>query len=146
MKVRIKIDKEKYPEAKLPFKAHKADAGFDLFSATEANYDIEHGFYFYDTGIHIEIPEGYVGLIYPRSSISKYQLRLCNSVAVIDSGFSGNIQLRFDPEEFPVTKKYDKGDRIGQLVIMPYPEIEFEEVDELTETERGTGGLGSTGA
>lgn len=144
MEIKIRLNKEHYPEAQMPFKKHKQDAGWDLFAATDAKYNYEYGFYYYDTGIHLEIPEGYVGLIYPRSSISKYDLRLCNAVGVIDSLYRGQIQFRFKPEEFPTVKKYEKGDRIGQLIVMPYPEITFKEVDELSNTERGQGGFGST--
>jgi dUTP pyrophosphatase len=96
----------------------------------------------YDTGIAIEIPQGYVGLLFPRSSVSKTVLTLSNSVGVIDSGYRGSIMFKFRyPEEGPV---YEVGDRVGQIIIMPYPQISFEEVEELSETERGEGGFGST--
>jgi dUTP pyrophosphatase len=98
----------------------------------------------YNTGLAIEIPEGHVGLLFPRSSISKTVLSLANSVGVIDSGYRGSIMFKFRyPEEGMV---YDVGDRVGQIIIMPYPTIEFEETEELSSTERGQGGFGSTGA
>ena len=171
MKVRIK---KLHENAVIPSYAKKGDAGLDL-TAVDKYYDV-HGCVVYRTGISIEIPEGYVGLIFPRSSICKQDLTLANAVAVIDSGFRGEILMKFKPslmfvsdeeglisdeyetfkcadgveipwnERIPMTAiDYNVGDRIAQLIIMPYPHIEFEEVDELTETERGDGGYGSTG-
>ena len=97
----------------------------------------------------MEIPEGYVGLIFPRSSIFKTDLRLSNCVGVVDSGYRGEIKFVFDLAAGPIIDLatcYKPGDRIGQLVIMPYPYIEPEEVIELTNSERGVLGFGSTGA
>ncbi len=101
----------------------------------------------YDTGIAVEIPEGYYGDVAPRSSISNYDLVLANSIGKIDSSFRNSIKFRFKVIDngSPNIKMYDVGDRIGQLIILPYPKIELEEVDELSETERGMGGFGSTG-
>ena len=143
MKVKIK---KLYKDSVLPTKAHATDAGYDLYA-----YSWMRDFYgnlWYSTGIAMEIPEGYVGLVFPRSSISKKELLLTNSVGVIDSGYRGDISFKFvdapkvggEPE-----KEYKKGDRIGQIIIMPYPEIEFVEVDELSDSERGDGGYGSSG-
>lgn len=125
--------------AKIPKKQREGDCGFDLVSVSSkvSDYYIE-----YDTGICLEIPKGYVGLLFPRSSISKTNLTLCNSVGVIDENYRGPIKLRFRKEG---NKIYDIGDRIGQIIIMPYPQVEFEEVDELGETERGDKGWGSSG-
>ena len=99
----------------------------------------------YDTWLSVEIPEGYVGLIFPRSSICKYELSLSNSVGVIDSGFRGNIKFVFNKTMGDESKIYATDSRIGQLIILPYPQIEPIEVDELTETARGSNGFGSTG-
>jgi dUTP pyrophosphatase len=126
-------------------------------------YD-EYGNICYGTGLAFEIPEGYVGLIFPRSSICKEQLLLSNAVGVIDSGYRGEVSFKFKPsmaldnrqcvktdaEKFwsiAVRQNdiYKVGDRIGQIIIIPYPSIEFEEVEELSETERGEGGYGSSG-
>jgi len=97
----------------------------------------------YGTGIAVEIPPGHVGLIFPRSSIFHTGLILTNSVGVIDSGYRGEIKAVFKaPGHYDI---YRIGERIGQLVIVPIPDVEYEEADELSETERGTGGYGSTG-
>jgi dUTP pyrophosphatase len=139
MKVKIK---KLHPDAVIPQYGKPGDAGMDLTTVTE-EWNDDNSMVTYDTKLAIEIPEGYVGLLFPRSSISKTILSLANSVGVIDSGYRGSIMLKFRyPEEGPV---YDIGDRVGQLIIMPYPQIEFEEVKELSSTERGEGGFGSTG-
>ena len=129
-------------EAVEPVKAHPTDAGADL-TATSKKWDDEKQCWIYGTGIATEIPDGYVGLIFPRSSIRKYGLALSNSVGVIDSGYRGEIMCSFKPSGTCPT--YNIGDKIAQLIIMPYPEIIYTEVTELTETDRGEGGHGSTG-
>jgi len=128
--------------AVIPTYAKDGDAGMDLVATSIKfpNYKISYG-----TGLAIEIPVGYVGLIFPRSSIRKVDLSLCNSVGVIDSGYRGEIEVTFSRIE-EQESRYSVGDKIGQLIIMPYPQIEFEEVDELSTTERGERGFGSTGA
>jgi dUTP pyrophosphatase len=96
------------------------------------------------TGLAVEIPEGYIGLLFPRSSISNTNFILANSVGVIDSSFRGEITFRFRKlHNFQET--YYSGSRIGQILIIPHPEVEFVESEELSETNRGTGGFGSTG-
>lgn len=136
----VKI-KKLHKDAVIPSYAKPGDAGMDLTAVTEF-WNRDYSTVTYDTGLAVEIPEGYVGLVFPRSSVSKTTLILANSVGVIDSGYRGSIMLKFKyPEEGLV---YEVGDRIGQLVIIPYPQITFEEVEELSETERGTGGFGST--
>ena len=84
-------------------------------------------------------------MIFPRSSIRNYELALTNCVGVVDSGYRGEIQFTFNKIGGVPSKKYDVGDRIGQLIILPYPQIELEEVSELSSTERGDGGFGSSG-
>ena len=158
MKVKIKRLNSK---AVIPTKAHPTDAGFDLV-ATSRTVDSDHNIV-YGTGLAFEIPEGYVGYIFPRSSISRKEVMLTNAVGVIDSGYRGEVTFKFkfaanaymtkcDADEWihsflpGMDKKfYDVGDRIGQLIIMPLPEIELEEADELSASDRGTGGYGSTG-
>lgn len=135
----IKI-KKLHPNAVIPFYAKPGDCGMDLTAVTEKWND--DNTVTYDTGLAVEIPEGYVGLVFPRSSVSKTSLVLANSVGVIDSGYRGSIMLKFKYIEEGLV--YDAGDRIGQLVILPYPQVSFEEVDELSSTERGEGGFGST--
>lgn len=139
--MKVKIEKL-HPKAVVPKYAHDTDAGLDLVATTRClDFD---GNVVYGTGLAFEIPEGYVGLIFPRSSNAKKSLLLSNSVGVIDSGYRGEVTFKFkrtgNKEEY-----YNVGDRIGQMIILPYPKIEFEEVDELSESERGAGGYGSTG-
>ena len=128
--------------AVIPVYAKPGDAGLDLVAIRE-EWTEDNGMVTYDTGLAIEIPEGHVGLLFPRSSVSKTILTLANSVGVIDSGYRGSIMLKFRyPEEGMV---YEVGEKVGQIIILPYPQITFEEVDELSSTDRGEGGFGSTG-
>lgn len=161
--------------AVIPTYAHATDAGMDLV-ATSKTID-EYGNVVYGTGIALEIPEGYVGLVFPRSSNSKKHLLLTNSVGILDSGYRGEVTFKYKPPMTVCYKKlkdrlarlllgvrrkahcgdvdveswhlnnyeYEVGDRVGQLIILPYPKVEFEETDELSASDRGTGGYGSTG-
>jgi dUTP pyrophosphatase len=147
MKVRIK---KLESTAVIPVYAKAGDAGLDL-TATSKSFDT-FGNVVFGTGLSIEIPRGYVGLLFPRSSISKYGIVMSNSVGVIDSGYRGELMVKYKPTPHykdriaEVPFEYDLGDKVAQLVIMPIPIIELEEVGELTTSERGTGGFGSTGA
>ena len=136
MKVKIK---KLSPDAKVPRYAKLGDACMDLYAVSHT-ID-KHGNQVYDTQIAMEIPEGYVGLVFPRSSVSKTGLTLRNSVGVIDSGYRGSIMLKFSGE----AGSYLAGDRVGQIMILPYPQIEYVEVNRLSDSERGSGGFGSTG-
>ena len=157
----VKI-KKLYEDSTLPTKAHATDAGYDLYAHSKS-YD-DDGNVVYGSGVAMEIPKGYVGLVFPRSSNAKKGLILSNSVGVIDSGYRGEITFKFKENlkffyEYGETcekelklqynpfcyNHYSIGDRIGQIIIMPYPEIEFVEVEELSESERGEGGYGSSG-
>ena len=129
-------------EAVMPTKAHQSDAGADL-TATSKKWDDEKQCWIYGTGIATEIPEGYVGLVFPRSSIRKYGLALANSIGVIDSGYRGEIMCSFKPTGSCPT--YNVGDKVAQMIIMPYPVVNYVEVTELSDSERGEGGHGSTG-
>lgn len=142
MKVNIK---KLNPNAKVPTYAKHGDAGMDLTAVT--CYRDEYDNYVYGTGLALEIPEGYVGLIFPRSSNRKTSAYMTNHVGVIDSGYRGEVMVTFKSRDF-ITRDsapYSIGDRIGQIIIIPYPHIEFTEVAKLSETERGEGGHGSTG-
>ena len=139
--MQVKI-KKLSPEAVIPTYAKVGDAGMDLV-ATSMKFDGTQ--ITYGTGLAMEIPKGFVGLIFPRSSIRKTDLSLSNSVGVIDSGYRGEIQATFKKENGLDSLAYKVGDRICQIIIIPYPPIEFEEVTELNNTERGEGGFGSTG-
>ena len=176
MKIKIK---KLHPEAIIPSYATQGDAGMDMTAIT-AQIDKSGLFIEYGTGLAVEIPEGYVGLLFPRSSLSKTSLVLANHVGVVDSGYRGEIKFRFkelgmsikemEPEVLKTLQEdrerkglplltgpvenviwvasessYEIGDRIGQLMIIPHPQIEFEEVDELEDSQRGTGAYGSTG-
>jgi len=139
-KLKVKFKKlSKYAIA--PSYAKDGDAGLDLTAYTLTDLKSEP-FIEYGTGIAMEIPQGYVGLVFPRSSVSKKEnFYLKNSVGVIDSGYRGEIKLRFNRSE----DRYEVGEKVGQLIIIPYPTIYLEEVEELSSTERGEGGFGSTG-
>jgi len=137
MKVSIK---KLHDDAVIPKYAKDGDAGMDL---TAIDVLTDEFTITYKTGLAIEIPRWHVGLLFPRSSVYKTGQALTNCVGVIDSGYRGEIMMKFTFS--PYQREYQIGDRIGQLVIMPYPKIEFEEVATLTKSSRNTGGYGSTG-
>ena len=153
MKVRIKKLNEL---AVIPTYAKDGDAGMDVIATSiisDTPTQITYGL-----GIALEIPKGFVGLVFPRSSIRKTGLQLSNSVGVIDSGYRGELQATFNKlfggeamydemkvNEIQPNDFYKVGDRVAQIMIIPHPPIEFDEADELSDTERGDGGFGSTG-
>lgn len=152
MKLKVK---RLHEDAVLPRYSKPGDAAMDLVAieVTETDKYIE-----YDTGLVLEIPNGYVGLLFPRSSISNRDLMLKNSVGVVDSAYRGSVRFRFNITQnnesslvsnmFPDyghRDVYEVGERVGQLMIIPVPTFEVEEVDELSATERGDGGFGHTG-
>ena len=133
------------PEAVTPRYAQDGDAGMDL---TATSFRVSDTFIEFGTGIAVEIPHGHVGLLFPRSSITKSApgVSLKNSVGVIDSNYRGEILVRFELPysghtggNIPVV-----GDRVAQLIIIPYPKVHLEEVQELSDSNRGNGGFGST--
>ena len=158
-------------KAVIPTKAHPTDVGFDL-TATKVN--ITEDYVEYETGIALQLPIGYFAFIVPRSSNSKKDLLLANSVGTIDQAYIGELKFRFKRVIMPVMEDvvitpptgdtltdarntckvsglayrddhiYKVGDKIGQLIILPYPEINLVETDELYETDRGENGFGST--
>ena len=158
--------KKLHKKAIIPTKAHATSAGFDMVAVTKTVTD---KFVEYDTQIATAIPEGHVGLIFANSRVSKYDLDLANAVGVIDSDYRGTIRFRYKHTTHPQTailahktkwfdfvkniepvpvpfhpKEFSVGDVVGQLIIIPIPDIEFIEVEELDETDRGEGGFGST--
>ena len=163
MKVQFK---KLVPEAQKPKFGKPGDAGADLV-ATSVSINTDTNQVVYGTGLAVEIPEGMVGLVFPRSSVRDRDLYLSNSVGVIDSGYRGEIMATFNvkvgniiAQEMDVAESfqelregmfdipyhiYEVGDRIAQLVIMPVPLVQYAEVEELSETERSTKGHGSTG-
>ena len=142
MKVKIKKLSE---DAVIPKYSKDGDAGMDLTITSVKVLDDEH--IKYGFGLAIEIPKGYVGLIFPRSSIRKKGLVMINSVGVIDSGYRGEIQCTFlrTIYENGWGDVYEVGERICQLVIIPYPQINLIPVKRLSDSDRGEGGHGSTG-
>lgn len=164
--------KKLHPDAVIPAYAHSTDAGMDL-TAISKSFD-DHGNAVYGFGLAFEIPKGYVGLIFPRSSNYKTGMLLTNAVGVIDSGYRGEVTAKFALKHngimpaklwhrlkylftglmkngcgvnanYNAHGSYNVGDRVAQMIIMPYPKVKFQEVEELSETERGEGGYGSTG-
>lgn len=170
MKVAIK---KLRPKAVIPAYSTEGAAGMDL-TAVSVEFD-KYGNKVYHTGLAFEIPKGYAGFIFPRSSNAKTSLWLTNSVGVIDSDYRGEVTMKYksslrvittlkiwfkllfrkkkglsEEDGVDVTNIWDNddykaGDRVGQIVILPYPQIEFIETDVLSETQRGAGGYGSTG-
>ena len=166
----IKI-KKLVPEAVIPEYAHDGDAGMDV---TAVSVNVTDDYIEYGTGLAFELPKGYVMLIFPRSSNSKKDLLLANSVGVLDSTYRGELRLRFkrayrienepcvdtdykatttsivnfhcaDEYQWDACKWYEMGERVGQIMILPYPTVNFILSEELSDTDRGDGGFGSTG-
>ncbi|MFA5047638.1 MAG: dUTP diphosphatase [Patescibacteria group bacterium] len=136
MKIKVK---KLIPEAVLPKYAKIGDAGMDIYatSKNETEKFVEYG-----TGLSFELPSGFMMLVYPRSSVSNMDLNMANSVGVLDAGYRGELKIRFRKNG---PTDYNVGDRIAQIIIMPFPEIDFEETEDLSTSERGANGFGSTG-
>ena len=134
------------PAAKLPTYGSQNAAGADLYACLEQEVTIAPGAtYLVPTGIAMAIPEGFVGLIYARSGLSvKQGLAPANKVGVIDADYRGEILVALYNQSAE-TRTVAPGDRIAQMVIAPYLTAEFSEAEELSDTERGAGGFGSTG-
>ena len=140
LKIRVK---RLHSDAVIPSYSKDGDAGMDLTITSiisNTTFQVTYGF-----GIAVEIPKGYVGLIFPRSSVRNYEIILSNCVGVIDSGYRGEIQGTFNKSNGLDSFKYKIGDRAAQILIIPYPSVKFIESDTLTDTERSDGGFGSTG-
>lgn len=132
------------PLAKAPLRGSEWAAGWDL-SCIGFSKDPFADVYVYRTGIAVELPIGYVGLLFPRSSIYKYTLSLTNAVGVLDCDYRGEILFKFSSRISDNERLYNIGDRIGQIIVMPVPEIAWLEAEKLSATKRGTGGYGSSG-
>lgn len=132
--------------AVIPTKGHTGDAGFDLYACIEEPISIKPGETVkVPTGLAVEIPNGYFGAVFARSGLATKQgLRPANCVGVCDAPYRGEyiVPLHNDSDEERVVNPQD---RIAQLIIMPFLEVQFDVVDDLSETERGNGGFGSTG-
>lgn len=146
--MRVKI-KKLINDAVIPTYATDGSAGMDI-TATSRSFDKDNNVV-YGCGLAFEIPKGYVGLLFPRSSNAKKDLLLSNAVGVLDSDYRGEVTFKFKRTKksifswFKKEKLYECGDKIGQIIIVEYPTIEWEQVTELSETKRGKGGYGSTG-
>lgn len=148
--------KKLHADAVTPTYSKEGDAGMDLTAVEKDDTSSEKGVIVYRTGLSVEIPRGFVGLVFPRSSISRMRVTMANAVGVIDSGYRGEILVKMKADanvplelacgiKFDESKVYEKGDRIAQLIIIPHPQIKLIEVEELSNTTRGSGGFGSTG-
>lgn len=132
----VELDENAY----MPYKAHTYDAGFDLYAQKDQRITSNT---LVDTGVHMNIPNGYVGLVFPRSSMSLKNFVTCTGV--IDSGYTGSIRVNMKrPRFFP--KKVKAGERIAQIVIVPLPQFDLKIGSMPKNTARGFGGFGSTGA
>ena len=136
--------KKTHPDAKLPMRGSLGAAGYELYAVSKN--ELFGGLISYDIGLALEIPHGYVGLIFPRSSIFRSGLIITNAVSVIDEDYRGPIKIIFKRmTEYPLLREYEVGDRICQLVVIKYEALDFVETDELSDTDRGSRGYGSTG-
>ena len=143
--MQVKI-KKLNPNAVIPTYAKPGDGGMDLVATSIISDTPEQ--ITYGMGVALEIPEGFVGLVFPRSSVRNTDLSLSNCVGVIDSKYRGELQATFNKKNVAHIDGgyiYMVGDRVAQIMILPYPPIEFKEVEELSNSERGEGGFGSTG-
>lgn len=136
--------KKLHPEAVIPKRATPYDAGLDL-TAISSHYDALNMVYDYGFGLAIEIPDGHVGLIFPRSSIYKTNMTLSNAVGVIDAKYRGELRAKFSCRQTQDNSPYNVGERVAQLVIVKYETLNPIEVDELNMSEDRGGGYGSTG-
>ena len=135
------------PKAKIPVYGSDGAAGADLFALTDGDVEVEPGqTAMIGTGISLEIPDGCAGLVFARSGLaSKSGLAPANKVGVIDSDYRGEIKVALHNHSAQ-TRTVKRGDRIAQLVIVPFLRADFRESDALSETERAGGGFGSTGS
>ena len=159
-KISMKV-KRTHDDAQIPTQGTPTDSGYDVVAIDDGVWSKDKRYIEYDTGIAVELPIGYHLKISARSSVSKYDLVLCNGEGLIDNSYRNSIRFRFkciysyikrahgatfSASGFvPALKIYKKGDRIGQLKIEQTIYGEIEEVGELSDTDRGLGGFGSTG-
>lgn len=139
MKLKVKLLN---PKAEIT-KAHEDDAGFDLVAISETIVNLkEWGYIEYDLGLAVTPDPGYYCELRSRSSISKTGLWLANGIGTIDPNYTGSLKVRF--KWIPGTKKYEVGDKVAQLVVLPLPKVELEMVEQLEQTDRSAGAFGST--
>lgn len=143
----VKVNIKKLNEnAVMPTYGSEYAAGADLYACNTEKIVIEaHKTVLVPTGLSMEIPEGYAGLIYARSGIaSKRGLAPANKVGVVDADYRGEVMVALHNHS-DIDAEIDVNERIAQLVIAPFLKVEFNETDELSDTVRGAGGFGSTG-
>lgn len=136
--------KKLHEDSILPYYSSEDAAGLDC-TVYSKNYNHKTHCWEYGLGFAVEIPKGYVGLVFPRSSICNTGLELSNAVGVVDSDYRGEVMVKFYENITANIKEYKIGERACQLIIIPYPKIKVIEAKELSETKRGKGGYGSTG-
>ena len=133
------------PDLPLPTYSHPGDAGADLYAASAVEIP-PGGRAVVPTGVAIELPEGYVGLVHPRSGLAaKLGVTVLNAPGTVDSGYRGEIMVILVNHDVDATAHISRGDRIAQLVVQRVERADFQVVDELPESRRGAGGHGSTG-
>jgi dUTP pyrophosphatase len=137
--------KKLVPEAIIPTYATDGDAGFDIYSLTEGKVSVDNPLNC-STGLAFEIPQNHVMLVFSRSGTGfKHDVRLANCVGVIDSGYRGELGVKLTADHIFKNLEVAVGDRIAQGIVLPYEQVQFVEVDELSSTQRGEGGFGSSG-
>lgn len=136
--------KRMHDNAVLPVKGREGDAAFDLV-ATEEVVDLENRNLTYKLGWAVEIPTGYVGLLAARSSVTNKDIILGNSVGIIDENYRGELMVKFKSTIPRGARKYDVGERVAQLMVVPVLNLQPIEVPELSESNRGEGSFGSSG-
>ena len=146
MEIKTKILSE---EARLPTRGTEYSVGYDLYSIEDVDLSehyIDDKPYLVRTGIAMEIPENHAGFVMPRSSHGFKHITQTNGVGLIDPDYRGEIKVPLKATDImDVTMHITKGERIGQLVVVPCEELDFVAVSELTHSDRGTKGFGSTG-
>ena len=133
-------------KAVLPTRSHSTDAGLDLttYGFTQEVDASGKLVLVYHTGLAVEIPEGYIGLLFMRSSVASKSLLLTNAVGILDSGYRGEIMGKFKITTDAIPTVYQEGERVMQLIVMPYPQVEPIFVEELSDGDRGEKGYGSS--
>lgn len=144
MKVKIK---KVHPEAKMPVYGSDGAACFDFYAAHIVDTGFEHGrTVTYGTGLQFEVPDGHVMMIYSRSGHGfKQGITLANGTGVVDADYRGEVLVKLTKRRSDILGMPCVGERIAQAMIIPVEQVAFEEADELSDTERGDGGFGSTG-
>ena len=143
-KIKIKV-KKLHPDAKIPTYATNGSCGLDVYSV-DCRYDEEIDTFIYYTGLAFELPEGYGLFPIPQSRNRKTECYIPNTPGLVDTDYRGEVQISYKTrDKYSRVQPYKVGEKCGQLVLLLCPKIEFEEVKELSETERGNGSHGSTG-